>query len=71
LRGRVKLIAELNRETWEMEAGERDRISSPVGVYRGVTNIGDEEVLMCVIVGNSKPLTPTYPPDHSVSYVQR
>ena len=71
LRGRVKLIAELNGETWEMEAGERDLISWPVGVYRGVVNIGDEEALMCVIVGSSKPVTPTYPDSHPLSKVKR
>ena len=71
LRGRVKLIAELNGETWEMEAGERDLISWPVGVYRGVINIGDEEALMCVIVGTAKPLNPTYPPSHPLASVKR
>ncbi|MBO9514678.1 MAG: cupin domain-containing protein [Variovorax sp.] len=71
LRGRVKLIAELNGETWEAEAGERDLISWPVGVYRGVINIGDEEALMCVIVGSPKPVTPTYPPNHPLFKVKR
>ena len=71
LRGRVKLIAELNGESWEMEAGERDLISWPVGVYRGVVNIGDEEALMCVIVGSAKPVTPTYPDSHPLSKVKR
>ena len=71
LRGRVKLIAELNGETWEMEAGERDLISWPVGVYRGVVNIGDEEALMCVIIGNPKPVTPTYPASHPLSRIKR
>jgi len=71
LRGRVKLIAELNGETWEAEAGERDLISWPVGVYRGVVNIGDEEALMCVIVGSPKPVTPSYPPSHPLFNVKR
>jgi quercetin dioxygenase-like cupin family protein len=71
LRGRVKLIAELNGETWECEASDRDLISWPVGVYRGVVNIGDEEALMCVIVGTPKPTNPTYPPSHPLSKVKR
>lgn len=71
LRGRVKLIAELNGETWECEASDRDLISWPVGVYRGVINIGDEEALMCVVVGTAKPTTPTYPPSHPLSKVKR
>lgn len=71
LRGKVRLIAELNGETWSMEAGDRDLISWPVGVYRGVQNIGDEEALMCVIVGSTKPETPTYPPDHPLAKIDR
>ena len=71
LRGKVKLIAELNGETWECEASDRDLISWPVGVYRGVINIGDEEALMCVIVGTPKPTNPTYPPSHPLAKVQR
>jgi quercetin dioxygenase-like cupin family protein len=71
LRGRVKLIAELNGESWEMEAGERDLISWPVGVYRGVVNIGDEEALMCVMVGSPKPVTPTYRPNDPLSQIKR
>jgi quercetin dioxygenase-like cupin family protein len=71
LRGRVRLIAELNGETWEMEAGERDLVSWPVGVYRGVVNIGDEEALMCVMIGSPKPVTPTYPPEHPLAGIKR
>lgn len=71
LRGRVKLMAELNGETWEMEAGERDLISWPAGVYRGVINIGVEEALMCVIVGSPKPVTPTYPASHPLAKIKR
>lgn len=71
LRGKVRLIAELNGETWSMEASDRDLISWPVGVYRGVQNIGDEEALMCVIVGSTKPETPTYPPGHPLAKIKR
>ena len=71
LRGRVKLIAELNGETWEAMASDRDLISWPVGVYRGVINVGDEEALMCVIVGTNKPINPTYPPSHPLSKIKR
>jgi quercetin dioxygenase-like cupin family protein len=71
LRGRVKLLAELNGETWECEASDRDLVSWPVGVYRGVINIGDEEALMCVIVGTPKPTNPTYPPSHPLSKIKR
>lgn len=70
MRRRVRLIAELNEETWEMETGVRDPISWPVEVCRGVIHIGDEEALMCVMVGRTKPGTPTYPPNHPVSKVK-
>jgi quercetin dioxygenase-like cupin family protein len=71
LRGRVRLIAELNGESWSMEVGERDLVSWPVGVYRGVINITDEEALICVIVGSTQPETPTYPASHPLSKVRR
>ena len=50
---------------------ERDLISVPPGLYRGVRNEGIEEALMCVMIGNPKPVTPTYPPDHPVSKIPR
>ena len=73
LRGKVKMIAESidGKEKWEAIVQERDLISWPPGVYRGEINIGDEEALMCVIVGSSKPVTPTYPDSHPLSKVKR
>ena len=71
LRGQMKVICEKDGQKWEATLGERDLISWPVGVYRGVINIGDEEALMCVIVGSPKPVTPTYPPSHPLSKVKR
>ncbi|GBU09999.1 hypothetical protein AwWohl_11370 [Gammaproteobacteria bacterium] len=71
LKGKVKLIAECNGERWEMIVGERDLISWPPGVYRGEVNIGDEEALMCVMLGSAKPIKPTYPPEHPLSKIKR
>ena len=71
LRGKVKLIAEKDGERWEVFVGERDLISWPPGVYRGEINIGEEDALMCVMLGSPKPVTPTYPPDHPLSKVKR
>ena len=71
LRGKVKLIAEKDGERWEVIVGERDLISWPPGVYRGEINIGEEDALMCVMLGSPKPVTPTYPPDHPLSKVKR
>jgi len=71
LRGRVKLIAQKDGERWEGMVGERDLISWPPGVYRGEINMGEEDALLCVLLGSAKPVTPTYPPDHPLSKIKR
>ncbi|MCY4192057.1 MAG: cupin domain-containing protein [Rhodospirillaceae bacterium] len=71
LRGRVRLFFEDNGETWETVIGERDLISVPAGVYRGLVNEWDEEALMCVMLGARKPQLPTYPDDHPLASVRR
>ena len=71
LRGKVKLIAEKDGERWEVIVGERDLISWPPGVYRGEVNIGEEDALMCVMLGSPKPVTPTYPPEHPLAKIKR
>jgi len=72
LRGnKLRFILEGNGERYEAVLGERDLISVPPGLYRGLVNEGAEEALMCVIIGNKKPVTPTYPPDHPLSAIKR
>lgn len=71
LRGRIRLFFELDGETWETELRDRDLASVPAGVYRGLENIGQEEALMCVMLGAPKPVTPTYPADHPLAGVKR
>ena len=51
--------------------GERDLISVPPGVYRTEVNIGEEDALMCVMLGSPKPITPTYPPDSPLAKLKR
>ena len=51
--------------------GERDLISVPPGVYRGLVNEGQDEALMCVMLGASKPQIPTYPSDHPLAKIKR
>ena len=70
LRGTMKVIIERRTadgvtvtERWETILKERDLISVPPGVYREEINIGDEDALMCVMLGAAKPITPTYPPE--------
>ena len=71
LRGRIRLTLERDGESFETELGERDLISVPPGVYRGLVNEGEEEALMCVMLGASRPRLPTYPPDHPLAGIKR
>lgn len=68
---KIRLIIEHQGETTETVLSERDLISIPPGVYRGLINEGMEEALMCVMIGNPKPVTPTYPDDHPLAKVKR
>lgn len=71
LRGKMKIVCEKDGMRWESTLHERDLISVPPGVYREETNIGDEDALMCVMLGTPKPITPTYPPDSPLSKIKR
>ena len=72
LRGnKIRLMFEAESDTWETYLKERDLISIPPGVYRGLVNEGIEEALMCVMLGTSKPEKPTYPPDHPLAKIKR
>jgi len=71
MRGRMKVVCEKEGQRWEAVLGERDLISIPPGVYREEINIGDEDALMCVMLGAPKPITPTYPPDSPLTKIKR
>lgn len=71
LRGKIQLTLEQDGESYQTELGERDLISIPPGVYRGLFNHGQEEALMCVMLGSPKPQVPTYPPEHPLSKIKR
>lgn len=71
LRGKVKLVLEKDGERFEAILGDRDVVSVPPGVYREEINIGDEDALMCVMLGSPKPVTPTYPPEHPLAKIKR
>lgn len=71
LRGRIKVICEKDGETWEATLRERDLISIPPGIYRSEINEGEEDALMCVMIGSPKPITPTYPPDSPLARIKR
>nr|WP_309679964.1 cupin domain-containing protein [Polaromonas sp.] len=71
IRGKLKLVLEKDGERFETILTDRDVVSVPPGVYREEINIGDEDALMCVMLGASKPITPTYPADHPLASIKR
>ena len=71
MRGKMKIVCEKDGQRWEAVLNERDLISVPPGVYREETNIGDEDALMCVMLGTPKPITPTYPPGSPLAKIKR
>ena len=71
IRGRMKVICEKDGQTWEHILTDRDLISVPPGVYREEINIGDEDALMCVMLGSPKPITPVYPPNSPLAKIKR
>jgi mannose-6-phosphate isomerase-like protein (cupin superfamily) len=68
---RIRIMIEHLGENIEVILKERDLISVPAGLYRGLVNEGKEEALMCVMIGSLKPETPSYPPSHPLSRVKR
>nr|WP_315207920.1 cupin domain-containing protein [uncultured Albidiferax sp.] len=71
IRGKLKLVLEKDGERFETILTDRDVVSVPPGVYREEINIGDEDALMCVMLGAKKPVTPTYPPGHPLASIKR
>jgi mannose-6-phosphate isomerase-like protein (cupin superfamily) len=68
---KVRIFVEHMGGRYDVVLKERDCISVPPGVYRGLVNEGIEEALMIVMIGNPKPVTPSYPPDHPVAQIKR
>ena len=72
IRGKLKLVLTTPEgERYETVMTDRDVVSVPPGVYREEINIGDEDALMCVMLGAKKPITPTYPADHPLAKLKR
>jgi quercetin dioxygenase-like cupin family protein len=71
MRGKLKLVLEKDGQRFETILTDRDVVSVPPGVYREEINIGDEDALMCVMLGAKKPITPTYPEDHPLAKIKR
>lgn len=71
LKGDITLFLQDGDEKMETVLHERDVISIPPGIYRGLFNATEEEALMCVMLGTPKPQIPTYPDDHPLSRIKR
>lgn len=72
LRGsKIKLMFEAEGQYCERYIKERDLVSVPAGINRGLVNEGIEEALMLVIIGSNKPDIPVYPDYHPLSQVKR
>lgn len=71
MRGKMKLILERDGERFETILNERDLVSVPPGVYREEINIGDEDALMCVMLGAAKPILPAYPPGSPLAELKK
>ncbi len=63
LRGTPKVVCDKDGQRWEMVRKDRDHLSVPQGAYREDINIGDEDALMCVMLGSPAPICPVCPPD--------
>lgn len=51
--------------------GYRDLLRVPAGVPRSLRTVSDEDAIICVIIGSSKPQLPTYPPTSDMHGVTR
>ncbi|MFK4753101.1 cupin domain-containing protein [Oceanobacter antarcticus] len=71
LRGSIRLFLEQDGEKCETVLHERDLVSIPPGIYRGLYNDTQEDALMCVMLGTPKPTIPTYPEDHPLAKIKR
>jgi len=71
LKGTITLMIRDGEHEYQTVLKERDLISVPAGIYRGLFNHGEEEALMCVMLGANKPRIPTYPADHPLAKVKR
>lgn len=68
---KLRLFFEHEGEQFETVLKDRDIVSVPPGVYRGLRNEGQEEALMCVMLGVSKPMVPDYPEGHPLMELRK
>jgi len=71
LKGKIKLYLEDGDKRCISYLNERDLMSVPPGIYRGLRNVGQEEALLLVMLGAGKPQLPTYPDYHPLASLKR
>lgn len=72
MRGKLKVVLTTpDGERYETILTDRDLISVPPGVYREEHNIGEEDALMCVMLGAPKPRIPNYPPGSELAELKK
>ena len=71
IHGVLKIVCEKDGQRWETVLRDRDLISVPPGVYREEINVGDEDALMCVMLGAAKPILPAYPPGSPLAELKK
>lgn len=62
MHGKMNIVCEKDGKRWEPIPDKRGLVSVLPRVYCEETNIGDEDALMCVMLGMPQPVRPTYPP---------
>ncbi len=68
---KLRLFFEYEGETFETVLKDRDLVSVPPGVFRGLRNEGQEEALMCVMLGTPRPNVPDYPEGHPLMELRK
>ncbi len=68
---KIKLMFKSGDDYCETYMNERDLVSVPPGIYRGLVNEGLEEALMIICLGTNVPEIPVYPPDHPLAAIKR
>jgi len=68
---KLRLFFEFEGEKFETILKDRDVVSVPPGVFRGLRNDSQEEALMCVMLGVAKPNVPDYPEGHPLMELRK
>lgn len=71
IQGSVTIFWEENGVEEEVVLSPRDMIFTPAGMYRGLRNDTDDDALMLVMLGASKPQLPDYPEGSAMALARK